>query len=293
MYISDLFKKKKVVMSFEIFPPKQANMEAVHEIIDGLAVHRPDYISVTYGAGGSSSKSTVDIASIIEKKYGIPSLAHLTCVCATKDDTDKILKELKSNGVNNILALRGDRPQELGDLPDFIDFHYASELASYIKDNFDFCLAGGCYPEAHPECISLDRDVENLKLKVDAGVSFLITQLFMDNEYFYRFKEKVDQNNIRIPIEAGIMPVINRKSIEKMLRLSNAAMPKKLARILDKFENNQQALKDAGIAYATDQIIDLLANGIDGIHLYTMNKPQIARDITRNVHSMIYSINDK
>jgi len=251
-------------------------------------------MSVTYGAGGSSSKNTVEIVSEIKRKYGIEAVAHLTCVGSSKAQIDEILAELKSKDVHNILVLRGDLPKNTDPKDVFNDFKHASDLAAYITSkSSDFCLAGACYPEVHPECSCMDKDIENLKKKIDAGVSFLITQLFLDNEEFYKFREKAAQNQINIPVEVGIMPVTNRALIEKMIKLSNASMPGKLVKILDKFEHNQQAVKEAGIEYATEQIIDLMANDVAGIHLYTMNKPQIAKDIMGNVGSMVYAINGK
>jgi len=293
MYISELFKQKNVVVSFEIFPPKQtSSIDTIYETIDALAPLRPDYISVTYGAGGSTSKTTLEIASIIKNKYRINALAHLTCYNSSREDIDKILSDLQKANIANILALRGDRPQNWkpGEEKQ-ADFRYAADLARYISSRYDFCLGGACYPEGHPECSDLDKDVENLKRKEESGVDFLITQLFFDNEKYYRFKEKVDRLNIRIPIQVGIMPITNRKQVERMIELSNATIPSKLIRILDKFEHNQQAIRDAGIAYATEQIIELLSNDVRGIHIYTMNKPQVAKDLVRNLDSLIYALN--
>ncbi|NLI91934.1 MAG: methylenetetrahydrofolate reductase [NAD(P)H] [Peptococcaceae bacterium] len=293
MKISQLFKEKKAVVSFEIFPPKQtSSIEVIYDTIDALAPLRPDYISVTYGAGGSTTKTTVEIASIISNKYHINSLAHLTCYDSSKADIDEILHELDNRNVSNILALRGDAPKDMGEgLTQKRDFIYASDLTQYIGRNYSFCLGGACYPEGHPECPDFDRDVENLKRKVDTGLSFLISQLFFDNEAFYRFKEKTEKIGIKIPIQAGIMPVTNRKQIERIIGLTNAKIPGKLIRILDKFEHNAEAVKDAGIAYATEQIIELLANDADGIHIYTMNRPQVAKDLVRNLESLLYAVN--
>ena len=294
MYISELFDQKKAVISFEIFPPKQtSSIVTIYETIDALAPLRPDYISVTYGAGGSTSKTTLEIASIIKNKYRINALAHLTCFNSSREDTDKMLTDLEKENIANVLALRGDRPRtwKAGEEQES-DFKYAADLAKFISSKHKFCLGGACYPEGHPECSDLDRDVENLKRKEEAGVDFLITQLFFDNEKYYRFKEKADKSGIKIPIQAGIMPITNRKQVERMIELSNATIPHKLVRILDKFEHNQQAIRDAGIAYATEQIIELLANEIRGIHIYTMNKPQIAKDLVRNLDSILYALNN-
>jgi methylenetetrahydrofolate reductase (NADPH) len=204
-----------------------------------------------------------------------------------------MLTDLEKENIANVLALRGDRPRtwKAGEEKES-DFKYAADLAKFISSKHKFCLGGACYPEGHPECSDLDRDVENLKRKEEAGVDFLITQLFFDNEKYYRFKEKADKSGIKIPIQAGIMPITNRKQVERMIELSNATIPHKLVRILDKFEHNQQAIRDAGIAYATEQIIELLANEIRGIHIYTMNKPQIAKDLVRNLDSILYALNN-
>jgi methylenetetrahydrofolate reductase (NADPH) len=292
MDLKELFSQKKAVVSFEIFPPKlTSSIGVIYDTIDALAPLRPDYISVTYGAGGSTTKTTVEIASIITNKYKINSLAHLTCFNSSQREIDEILTDLVKKNVRNILALRGDVPRDFKGDSKKRDFQYASNLTQYINDNYNFCLGGACYPEGHPECSDLDKDVENLKRKVKAGVSFLITQLFFDNEVFYRFKEKVDKLEIKVPIQAGIMPITNRKQIERIVELTNAKIPPKLIRILDKFEHNKEAVKDAGIAYATEQIVELLANDIAGIHIYTMNRPQVAKDLVRNLESLLYAVN--
>lgn len=295
MKLGELFQQKKAIVSFEIFPPKlTSSIDVIYDTIDGLAPLRPDYISVTYGAGGSTTKNTVDIASIITNKYKINSLAHLTCIGSSQQDIDQILADLKGRNVSNILALRGDMPRDGQAVPgEKRVFQYASDLTRFISENYDFCLGGACYPEGHPQCPDLDQDLENLKYKVESGVSFLITQMFFDNEAFYRFQEKFARLGLKVPIEAGIMPITNRKQIERIVALSNATIPRKLIRILDKFEHNQQAVRDAGIAYATEQISELLANDADGIHIYTMNHPQVAKDLVRNLESLFYAVNKK
>jgi methylenetetrahydrofolate reductase (NADPH) len=291
MQISQIFAQKKAVVSFEIFPPKQtSSIEVIYDTIDALAPLRPDYISVTYGAGGSTTKTTVEIASIITNKYHINSLAHLTCYDSSKAHIDEILTALSKRNVANMLALRGDAPQNSGGERSR-DFMYASDLAAYIGSRYDFCLGGACYPEGHPECHDPEQDVLNLKHKVEAGVSFLITQLFFDNEAFYRFRDKVQKVGIQVPIQAGIMPITNRKQIERIAGLSNAKIPGKLIKILDKFEHNAEAVKDAGIAFATEQIVELLANDTAGIHIYTMNRPQVTKDLVRNLESLFYAVN--
>lgn len=287
MKIKELFKNKPVI-SLEIFPPKpESPVDTIYKTIDGLYDLKPDYISVTYGAGGSSKSHTLKIADIIKNKYNIEALAHLTCINSTKEDVDNVLKELKSYGVENVLALRGDIPLDGEfDINAKRDFTYAKDLVNYIKENNDFCIAGACYPEVHIECTDSKEDLKHLKEKVDNGADFLITQLFFDNNLFYSFKEKADAIGINIPISAGIMPVINKKQIERITSLCGTSIPLKFRRILDKYEHNPEALKEAGIAYATEQIIDLLSYGIDGIHLYTMNKPEISRKIFNQIESI-------
>ena len=293
MRLDKLFQQKKAVISFEIFPPKPTtSIEVIYETIDALAPLRPDYISVTYGAGGSTSKTTVEIASIIRNKYHMNALAHLTCYAAARSQIEHILSELASHNVCNVLALRGDQPKDLASCSESSrDFQFASDLAEHIRQYHDFCIGGACYPEGHPECSNADTDVHNLRRKVEAGVSFLVTQLFFDNEIYLRFMEKAVRAGIDIPIQAGIMPITNRQQIERIVELTNATIPQKLRRILDKFAHNKEAVKDAGIAYATEQIIELLANGVNGIHLYTMNKPQIAKEIVLNLESVLYAVN--
>lgn len=285
MLIKNLFTGKKPVISFEIFPPKKdGDIETIYDTIDGLKDLNPDFISVTYGAGGSTSKKTIEIASIIKNKYYIESLAHLTSVSLTKDKLKDILTELKKNNINNILALRGDFPQDMLEEDKLNrDFQYASDLVAEIKNNGEFSIGGACYPEGHLESINLMDDISNLKKKVDSGADFLITQLFFDNEYLYKFKEAALKNSINVPISAGIMPVTSKKQIERIVELSGATLPAKFIRIMDKYEHNPQALKEAGIAYATEQIIDLISWGVDGIHLYTMNRPETARKIIQNI----------
>lgn len=280
MKIKELFNKSPVI-SLEIFPPKpESPIDTVLDTIEALSDLKPDFISVTYGAGGSSKAHTLKIADIIKNKYGIEALAHLTCINSTKNDIDNVLENLKATGIENILALRGDIPQDKDFNPSANrDFKYARDLVGYIKESEKFCIGGACYPEGHIECSDSISDLHHLKDKVDSGVDFLITQLFFDNNLFYNFKEKLDILGVNMPISAGIMPVINKKQIERITNLCGASVPLKFRRILDKYEHNPEALKEAGIAYATEQIIDLLSAGVDGIHLYTMNRPEVARKI--------------
>ncbi|SCG84170.1 5,10-methylenetetrahydrofolate reductase [Proteiniborus sp. DW1] len=282
MFIRDIFSKKRPVLSFEVFPPKKGlPVDIVYDTIEGIKVLNPDFISVTYGAGGSSKDRTVEIASTIKNKYKIEALAHLTCYSSTKKNTEEILKELKRNNIKNILALRGDPPIDAHS--EEREYIYAKDLINHIKQVGGFSIAAACYPEGHIECKSLAKDIGYLSEKVHAGVDFLITQLFFDNEKLFQYKNKLAKRNINIPVVAGIMPVLNKNQINRMVSLSGATLPKKFVRILDKYEHNPKALKEAGIAYATEQIIDLLSWGIDGIHLYTMNKPEVANTIIRNL----------
>ncbi len=287
MEISKLF-EDRTVFSFEVFPPKKTSpIDTIYKTLDGLKDLKPDFISVTYGAGGNTAdSSTCDIASIIKNKYNIEALAHLTCVNSSMDDIDIILKQLKENNIENVLALRGDINP---DNPPKDDFRYASELISYIKEKGGFNLSGACYPEIHLEAKDMITDILNLKKKVDAGASHLISQLFFDNNAFYSFVEKAKIAGINIPIEAGIMPVVNKNQIERMVSLCGASLPAKFSKIMQRFEHNPEALRDAGIAYAVDQIVDLVSNGVDGIHLYTMNNPYIAKKISESVVSIIRS----
>ncbi len=278
MKISSLFNKNRPVFSLEVFPPKKTgSIESIYSTLDGLRDLSPDYISVTYGAGGNTADTkTRDIASLIKNKYGIESMAHLTCVSCTKEDVDIILRDFESYGIENILALRGDINPNM---PPENDFRYASELTGYIKKKGGFDIAGACYPEGHTEAPDLDTDIEMLKRKVDAGASFLVSQLFFDNVYFYSFREKARRCGINIPITAGIMPVTNKNQIERMVTMCGASIPTGLSKIMAKYSESPEALLEAGIEYAAIQIEGLLANGVQGIHLYTMNNPEVAKKI--------------
>ncbi|MGN0641189.1 MAG: methylenetetrahydrofolate reductase [NAD(P)H] [Oscillospiraceae bacterium] len=286
MKIAELFKPGKTVFSFEIFPPKKdGSIDTIYSTLDGLSDLHPDFISVTYGAGGSEANViTSEIAGLIKRKYNTESIAHLTCVNSTKEDIDFQLAQFKKQGIENVLALRGDINP---DIPPKKDFEHASDLISYMKERSDLGFSGACYPEGHVECESLDRDIENLKIKVDAGATHLISQLFFDNASFYKFIEKARAAGINVPIEAGIMPCVNAKQIQRMVGMCGASLPTKFTKMIARYENNPEAMHSAGIAYAVDQIIDLCANGVDGIHLYTMNNPVIARKIAESVSSVI------
>lgn len=294
MYIKNIFtSKKSAALSFEIFPPKKDSpIETIYKTIDGLKTLNPDFISVTYGAGGSSKDRTVEIASLIKRKYGIESLAHLTCISSTKDEIENIVTMLQENKIENVLALRGDLPQD----PNFVfptplHYHYASDLVYQLKQKNLFSIGGACYPEGHIECSSMEKDINYLKIKVEAGVDFLITQLFFDNEKLYSFLDKIRKAGINVPVTAGIMPMLSKKQIERCLTLSKTSLPPRFTRILEKYGDDAQVLTEAGIAYATEQIIDLLAWGIDGIHIYTMNRPEIAHRIVSNISDFRRNIN--
>jgi len=284
MYIKDIFEKKNPVISFEVFPPKkESGFEGVKKAIDELSKSNVDYISVTYGAGGSTSKKTGEIASYIQNDLNTTSVAHLTCVSSTKNEIQTKLEEFRSLGIKNILALRGDIPQD-SDFPNPMQYKYASELVEDIKKFGGFCIGGACYPEGHPNSETVDDDIENLKIKVDAGCEFLVTQLFFDNDLFYDFRNKCVQKGINVPITAGIMPITVASQIQRMCTLSGGAvMPRKFTRMFAKYQDNPEALKQAGIAYAVDQIIDLLSNDTHGIHIYTMNKPEVAEKIVGSI----------
>ena len=291
MNIQRLFESKKVVYSLEVFPPKKTtSIDTIYNTLYGLRGLKPDFISVTYGAGGSEAQKnkTCEIASLIKSEYQIEPVSHLTCVGSTKQDIREFLDRLKAEGVHNILALRGDITPNNG----IIDFEHASDLAAFIKEYDDsFIISGACYPEGHCDAANIDEDIENLKRKVDAGVSHLVTQLFFDNDHFYEFMDKVEKAGIRVPGEAGIMPVINKAQIERTVSMCGASFPVKFSKMVNKYANDPVALKDAGIAFATEQIIDLINNDVRGIHLYTMNNVETATRITNSISNIIASCN--
>ena len=284
MKIKELF-KEKTVYSFEVFPPKKtSSVDVIYNTLEELKDLRPDFISVTFSAGGSGNgQFACDIASKI-KEYGITPMIHLPCINYSKEEITSTLDEIKKRGIDNILALRGDRNP---DIEPKNEFAHASDLVEYIKSQGDFDIAGACYPECHPEADTMVDDMMNLRKKVDSGVDHLISQLFFDNESFYEFREKAQIAGINVPIEAGIMPVVNKKQIERMLTTCGASLPKKFVRIMTRYENDPEALRDAGIAYAVNQIVDLAANDVDGIHLYTMNNAYVARKISEAISGII------
>lgn len=292
MNISELFENKKAVYSMEVFPPKKAgSVETVYNTLYGLRGLPIDFISVTYGAGGSEiqKSKTCEIASLIKKEYGIEPLAHLTCVGSTIEELKETLKNLKESNVQNILALRGDFPAEGEPV---MAFSHASELAAFIKE-YDsyFNVAGACYPECHVDAAGLDEDIENLKKKVDAGVTHLTTQLFFDNNLFYSFREKVEKAGINVPITAGIMPIVKKTQVERTVAMCGASIPPKFARLIAKYADSPEALNQAGLSYAIDQITDLVANDARGVHLYTMNNVETAKYITGATENLFKGVN--
>ncbi|KAJ51051.1 methylenetetrahydrofolate reductase (NADPH) [Clostridium tetanomorphum] len=292
MKIKDMFGRKAVVFSLEIFPPKpNCSVESLYKTLEELKDISPDYISVTYGAGGNSiDNKTCELSSLIKNKYNIEALAHLTCISSTREDILYTLNTLKKNNVENVLALRGDFPLDGKSLG---IYDYAHELIYEIKKVGDFGVAAACYPEGHIECEDLDKDIVRLKEKVDKGADYLITQLFFNNNLFYDFLNKCTQKGIKIPIEAGIMPITNKRQVERIISLCGANLPNKFIKIIDKYEHNKDALRDAGIAYAVEQIVDLISTGVDGIHLYTMNNSYIARSIKKSISSILESVNSE
>ncbi|MBR6567088.1 MAG: methylenetetrahydrofolate reductase [Clostridia bacterium] len=286
MKIIDIINSGKPLLSMEVFPPKTSDtFESVKEATEKIALLKPDFMSVTYGAGGGTSEYTAFIAENIQKNYGVPSLAHLSCISSKKEDIKHQLGLLKSKGIENILALRGDIPEGMS--REHLDYHYASELTEEIKAYGRFCIGGACYPESHPESATSFDDIRYLKEKVDAGCEFLTTQMFFDNNVLYNFLYRIREAGITVPVVAGIMPVTNPKSIKRICAISGTALPQRFVRIVDKFGSSPEQMAQAGIAYATEQIVDLYANGVNAVHLYTMNKPEVARRIKENISSIL------
>lgn len=288
MKIKDKFTVKKPLISFEIFPPK-ANypVNTIFNSIDELYNLDPDFMSVTYGAGGSTKDKTVEISSYIQNKYNLTSIAHVTCISSTRNEINNILNSLKENNVHNVLALRGDYPKDFSSYALPTDgFKNSVELIEYFKRNSNLCVGAACYPEKHPDANDLNADIDFLRRKMDAGADFLVTQMFFDNELFYNFYDKAKKKGINLPIITGIMPILNKSQINTIVNLTGNSIPKKLGRLLDKYENNPEALREAGMSYAVSQIIDLLSWGVDGIHIYTMNKPSTARKILGSISAI-------
>lgn len=286
MKISECLKSGRVTVSCELFPPKKdGELEHVREVVRDMAALKPDFMSVTYGAGGGTSENTVRIAQEIESR-GVTALAHLTCVSSTKDQVARILTELKEKRIENILALRGDIPQD-SDFPSPGHYRYASELVAEIKARGDFCIGAACYPEGHVECAHKEDDIDYLKRKVESGCDFLTTQMFFDNNILYNFLYRILAKGINVPVVAGIMPVTNSRQIKRICAISGTVLPPRFKAIVDKFSDRPAAMKQAGIAYATEQIIDLISNNVKNIHIYTMNKPDIAAKIMENLSEII------
>ena len=286
MKVSDLYKNGGRTLSFEIFPPKKdEELRNIDETLDVLCELRPDFISVTFGAGGSCNcNKTIELARKIKEKYQVEPVVHLTCLHYDKREIDEFARMLQASGIENILALRGDIRD---DIPKKEDFRYASDMAAYLKQNYDFCILGACYPECHPESKNMVDEIKHLKTKVNAGTEVLLSQLFFDNALFFDFKERCRIADIYIPVIPGIMPVVKAAQIKRMISMCNASFPLRFQKIVDRYENNTEALFDAGMAYALSQIIDLLVSDTDGIHLYTMNNPRIARRICEGIRNIV------
>ena len=290
MKIIDLLKKDTLSLSFEVFPPKtDTAFESVKHATEEIAKLHPSFMSVTYGAGGGTSRYTLDIAKNIKANYGVPTLAHLTCVSSTKDTVRTRIADVKSAGIQNVMALRGDIPVGLENADRSLwDYKHAIELIRELKESgADFCIGGACYPEIHPESANQKEDIKYLKEKVEAGCEFLTTQMFFDNNLLYNFLYKIREAGISVPIIPGVMPITNGNQVERAIKLSGSFMPQRFKSLVDKFGTSPAAMKQAGIAYATDQIIDLFANGITNVHVYSMNKPDVAAAIQRNLSDIL------
>lgn len=287
MKIRDLITQDKATLSFEVFPPKKdTDFADVEAAALGIAAFKPDYMSVTYGAGGSTKGHTIQLAREIQEKYDVPTIAHLTCVCASRDGIKTALADMKNAGIENILALRGDIPKNY-DGQVFAEFSHASELVELIKETGDFCVGGACYPEVHPDSANKHEDIIGLKKKVDAGCDYLTTQMFFDNNIFFNFMYRIREAGISVPIIPGIMPITRRVQVKNAVKLSGCNVPERFKSIVDAFGDTESAMRQAGIAYATDQIIDLMANGVKHIHVYSMNKPEVAVGIQKNLSEIL------
>ena len=285
MKIKDILHNGKLNLSLEVFPPKEwLKVDDTLRVVDQMALLRPSFISVTYGAAGGTKAYTKKIAEHIQNESKIPALAHLTCVGASKEQADELLTAFRQSSVTNILALRGDIPSDSEYPKDFI---HASDLIRYIKDHGDFCVGGACYPEGHPEAASLDRDMDMLKVKEDSGVDFFTTQMFFDNNIFYCFLNKIYQKQINTPVIAGVMPITAASQVKRVMKLSGTVVPPRFRAIVEKFGDNPAAMQQAGIVYAAEQIIDLYANGVQNVHVYTMNKPQVATALKNNLQEIL------
>lgn len=285
MKIIDILKQNKVTLSFEVFPPKSdMSYTSVAQATQEIAALHPDFMSVTYGAGGGTSEHTVHIASDLHEKYDVTVLTHLTCASSTRANVSHMLESFQQHGIENILALRGDIPAD-GTLAN--DYHYAAELVRDIKAQGEFCVGGACYPEGHVEAVNKTEDILHLKAKVDAGCEFLTTQMFFDNNIMYNFLYRIREQGITVPVIAGIMPVTNVKQIKRITAMSGTHLPERFKAIVDRFGDNPAAMKQAGIIYATEQIIDLIANGVNHIHVYSMNKPEVAAGVQASLSEIL------
>jgi len=288
--ITDILSSNKLSISFEVFPPKtESSFESVKSATEQIAELKPSFMSVTYGAGGGTSDFTLELAKNIKEKHAVPSLAHLTCVSSSKETIKKKIEEIRAAGVTNVMALRGDIPEDKkGEDRSAWDYRYAIELVHELKESdADFCIGGACYPEIHPESKNQKEDIERLLQKVEAGCDFLTTQMFFDNNLLYNFLYKIREKGITVPVVPGIMPITNANQLERAIKLSNSFIPQRFKSLVDKFGSNPDAMCKAGIAYATDQIIDLYANGITNVHVYSMNKPEVARAIHNNLSGIL------
>lgn len=286
MKVIDILNQKEVTLSFEVFPPKtDAGFASVERATREIAALHPDFMSVTYGAGGGTSKNTVRVVDDLQKKYGVSVLAHLTCVSSTREFVKKMIEQYRDHGIENIMALRGDIPKEGRTA---WDFNHASELIYAIKSqDSDFCIGGACYPEGHVECERQSEDIRHLKEKVDAGCDFLTTQMFFDNNILYNFLYRIREAGIEVPVIAGIMPITNAKQVARSVALSGSTIPRRFRAMVDRFGDDPDKMRQAGVIYATEQIIDLISNGVNHIHIYTMNKPDIAAGIKESLSEII------
>ncbi len=289
MKLTEIFAKNKYAISFEVFPPKTADAyDGVAKATEEIAALSPSFMSVTYGAGGGTSKYTLDIAKAIREKQGVESLAHLTCVSSTRETVAERIADIKGAGVENIMALRGDIPADkTGEDRSKWDYRHAVELVREIKGAGDFCVGGACYPEVHPESPDQKADIRYIKEKVEAGCDFLTTQMFFDNNLLYNFLYKLREAGVTVPVVAGVMPITSANQVERAIKLSGSFMPQRFKALVDKFGSDPAAMRQAGIAYATDQIIDLFANGVTNVHVYSMNKPFVAKQIKDNLLEII------
>jgi len=290
MKLSELFADDRLSLSFEVFPPKtDMAFDSVKHATEEIAKLKPSFMSVTYGAGGGTSRYTLDIAKNIKERYGVPTLAHLTCVSSTRETVRAKIEQIRAAGIDNVMALRGDIPKELlGADRTAWDYKHAVELVKELRESgADFCIGGACYPEIHPESQNQKEDIKYLKEKVEAGCDFLTTQMFFDNNLLYNFLYKIREAGVTVPIIPGIMPITNGNQVERAVKLSGSFVPQRFKALVDKFGDTPEAMKQAGIAYATDQIIDLFANGITNVHVYSMNKPDVAAAIKSNLSAII------